>query len=101
MKISGDLLDFPVIINIKPDMKTADTVSQGFFAVPNLRTKLNLLVTLLNDEATFYKVIVFLQNEKPSPPIPESIYNDCMEKKMCWSFMEINATDANQFHAAV
>ena len=63
MKISGDLLDFPVIINIKPDMKTADTVSQGFFAVPNLRTKLNLLVTLLNDETALYKVIVFCKTK--------------------------------------
>ncbi len=62
-KIAGDLLDFPVEINVKPEIKTAETVSQAYYEVPNLKTKLNLLVELLSDNVLFKKVIVFCKTK--------------------------------------
>lgn len=64
LKIAGDLLDFPVEINIRPEVKTAETVSQAYFTVPNLKTKLNLLVDLLRDDQLFTKVIVFCKTKE-------------------------------------
>lgn len=58
-KIAGDLLDYPVEIEIRPDLKTAETVTQVHYKVPNLRGKLNLLTELLKDEKVFNKVIIF------------------------------------------
>ncbi len=62
-KISSDFLDFPVIIQITPEQRTAETVSQEFYKVPNLRAKLNLLEYLLKDTDTFRKVIVFCKTK--------------------------------------
>ncbi len=62
-KISGDFMDFPVIINITPEVRTADTVSQEYYKVPNLRSKLNLLEFLLKDENEFKKVILFCKTK--------------------------------------
>ncbi len=62
-RIAGDLLDFPVEISIKPEVKTAETVSQACYQVPNLKAKLNLLVELFSDNEIFTKVIVFCKTK--------------------------------------
>jgi len=62
-KIADDFVKFPVTINIEPEKKTADNVSQLVYEVPNLSTKINLLVHLLADENTFNKVIVFCKTK--------------------------------------
>jgi len=56
--VSEDFLVGPAEIRISPEIKTAKTVSQCVYYVPNLRTKINLLEYLLLDE-TFRKVIIF------------------------------------------
>lgn len=61
-KISGDFLDFPIEIHITPEVRTAETVSQEYFKVPNMRTKLNLLEHFLV-EAEFTKVIIFCKTK--------------------------------------
>jgi ATP-dependent RNA helicase RhlE len=61
-KISGDFMDFPTEIHIAPEVKTAETVSQEYYEVPNLRTKLNLLEHLLVQE-DFKKVIIFCKTK--------------------------------------
>lgn len=68
-KISGDFLDFPVEIHIEPGRKTAETVSQGVYATPNLRTKLNLLQYLLNSSEEFRKVILFCKTKASATAI--------------------------------
>lgn len=62
-KIAGDVLDFPVEIHITPDMKTAETVTQVFYEVPNMKTKLNLLMNLLYNEKEWRKVILFCKTK--------------------------------------
>ncbi|HNP47780.1 MAG TPA: DEAD/DEAH box helicase [Bacteroidia bacterium] len=61
-KISQDFLVAPVEIRIAPEIKTAKTVSQVVYFVPNLRTKINLLEFLISDTA-FRKVIVFCKTK--------------------------------------
>jgi ATP-dependent RNA helicase RhlE len=58
LKFSEEFLDFPEVIEISPQATAATTVEQYFYAVPNLRTKIELLELLLSDEA-FTRVIVF------------------------------------------
>ena len=67
-QISGDVLDFPVVIDVKPEVRTADTVSQCWYPVPNLRTKLNLLVHLFKNEA-MRKVILFCKTKESAANI--------------------------------
>ena len=62
-KIANDFLDFPVEINIKPEVRTADTVSQEVYLVPNLKSKINLLKHLLNKDELLKKVIVFCKTK--------------------------------------
>ena len=62
-RIAADFLDFPVEINIQPEVKTAATVTQACYRVPNLRTKLNLLLHLLGEGANFTKVIIFCRTK--------------------------------------
>lgn len=56
--IADDFLDLPMEVNITPQVKTAKTVTQCLYHVPNLKTKINLLELLLTDE-TFNRVIIF------------------------------------------
>ena len=62
-KIAGDFLDFPVEIQIRPDMKTAETVSQAWYSIPNLKSKINLLEKLLLQENDWKKVIIFCKTK--------------------------------------
>lgn len=63
-KIAGDFLDFPVEIQIKPEIKTAETVEQAVYETPNLRSKLNLLEWFLEKKDELSKVIVFCKTKE-------------------------------------
>lgn len=60
--ISEDFLVAPMEIRVSPEIKTAKTVSQCVYYVPNLRTKINLLEHMLLDPA-FRKVIIFCKTK--------------------------------------
>ncbi|HNS11782.1 MAG TPA: DEAD/DEAH box helicase [Bacteroidia bacterium] len=60
--ISEDFLVAPMEIRISPEIKTAKTVSQCVYYVPNLRTKINLLEHMLLDQE-FRKVIIFCKTK--------------------------------------
>ena len=61
-KISGDFMKFPLVIDIEPERKTAQTVDHLYIKVPNLKTKINLLEHLLEGKA-FRKVIIFCRTK--------------------------------------
>jgi len=61
-KVAADFLDRPMEINITPERRTAKSVSQELYAVPNLKTKINLLNFLLIDPA-LSRVIVFCKTK--------------------------------------
>jgi ATP-dependent RNA helicase RhlE len=47
--LTDQFLDRPVVIRIEPEVRTAKTVSQSLYYVPNLKSKTNLLLHLLSD----------------------------------------------------
>lgn len=57
-RIADDFLEFPIIVEVEPEQRTASTVSQLLYLTPNLKTKLNLLNNLLAQE-DLKKVIIF------------------------------------------
>jgi ATP-dependent RNA helicase RhlE len=63
-KIADDFMEFPVVINIVPVIKTAATVSQSVYKVSNLSTKINLLFFFLHQKEVFAKVIIFCKSKK-------------------------------------
>lgn len=58
-KIAGDFLAFPLKIEVTAQATPAKTVKQVVYKVPNVKTKINLLQFLLQDEEAFQRLIVF------------------------------------------
>jgi len=51
-------------VEVSPSATPVETVSQVFYRVPNLPTKINLLAFLLKDETAFNRVIVFTKSKR-------------------------------------
>ena len=66
--VADNFLDMPMIINIAPETKTAKGISQVIYAVPNLKTKINLLDYFLADES-FSRVIIFCKTKNSATNI--------------------------------
>jgi ATP-dependent RNA helicase RhlE len=62
-RIAGDFLEFPTIIQIEPEQKTAATVSQAVYFTPNIRSKINLLNNLLENGNHFSRVMIFCRTK--------------------------------------
>ncbi|MBE7177302.1 MAG: DEAD/DEAH box helicase [Mucilaginibacter polytrichastri] len=56
--LSGNFLDFPIVVEVTPQATPAATVSQLVYKVPNLRTKINLLQYVLEKQGEG-KVMIF------------------------------------------
>lgn len=67
-KIAADFVAFPTVIEIEPEHKTAKSVSQQAYSVPNLKTKINLLSHLLKQKSAdgliIKKLIVFCRSKE-------------------------------------
>jgi len=62
--LSAEFLEFPMKVEVSPSATPVETVSQVFYRVPNLPTKINLLAYLLKDETAFNRVIVFTKSKR-------------------------------------
>ncbi len=62
-KLSEEFLEFPEVAAITPQATAVETVSQKMFLVPNIKTKINLLLYLLTDTINFKRVIVFVKTK--------------------------------------
>ena len=71
-KLSGEFLDFPLKIEVTPQATAARQVSQFQIAVPNFKTKINLLVHLLHD-LEFSRVILFTRTRQAADDISKYI----------------------------
>ena len=72
-KISDDFMEFPVFIDVVPQVKTAAKIEQYLYTVNSFQTKLNLLNFLLSDKENFNKVIIFCKSKKNANRIAEVI----------------------------
>ncbi|MDN3668747.1 DEAD/DEAH box helicase [Echinicola jeungdonensis] len=76
-KISEEFLEFPEKVEVALQATTAETISQRKYFIPNIKTKINLLCHLLNDEKV-KRVIVFTKSRRNA----ESVYNYLERKGM-------------------
>ena len=62
-KIAGDFLKNPLTVEVGAQATPAQTVTQLMYAVPNFKTKINLLQKLLKDVDQFKKLIIFCKTK--------------------------------------
>lgn len=58
-KISADFLEFPTVVEASEQATPAQTVEQQLYFVPNTKTKINLLKSLLEDGEGIERLIIF------------------------------------------
>ena len=63
-QLSGEFLLYPQKIEITPPATPARRVDQTLYYIPNIRTKLNFLGYLLQDEAQFNRVMIFARTKE-------------------------------------
>ncbi|MBS1951565.1 MAG: ATP-dependent RNA helicase RhlE [Cytophagales bacterium] len=62
-RLSQEFLEFPVKVEITPQATTASKVEQEVYLVPNLKTKINFLEYLLNNNKSYSRVIIFTRTK--------------------------------------
>lgn len=60
-KLAGDFLEFPTKIEVEQEATPISLVEQRLYEARNFKTKLNLLLFLLKNEADISRVIVFVK----------------------------------------
>ncbi|NOR73911.1 MAG: DEAD/DEAH box helicase [Draconibacterium sp.] len=63
-KLAEEFLDYYEKLEIAPTATPVEKVTQVAYRVPNYRTKLNLIETLLEDEETFSRVVIFVKTKE-------------------------------------
>ena len=61
--IADEFLEFPKVIEVTPQSTAAETVEHYYYKTPNIKTKINLLSHLFEDQA-FDKVIIFTRTKE-------------------------------------
>ena len=69
VRLSENFLEFPERVEVAPQATTAEMVSQRIYELPNIKTKINLLLYLLSNEEEFNRVIVFTKTKKTANDI--------------------------------
>lgn len=76
-RLSHEFLEFPERVEVAPQATTAETIQQVKYEVPNIKTKINLLIHLLEDPS-LNRVIIFTKSRKNA----ESVYSYLERKKI-------------------
>ena len=84
-KLSYDFLEFPERVEVAIQATTADTIQQVKYFVPNIKTKINLLIHLLENE-DFKRVMIFTKSRKNA----DSVFS-YLERKHMGSIRVIHA----------
>jgi len=84
-KLSFDFLEFPEKVEIAIQATTAETIQQVKYLVPNIKTKINLLMHLLESQ-DFKRVMIFTKSRKNA----ESVFS-YLERKHMGSIRVIHA----------
>ena len=63
LSLSEEFLDFPEMVEVSPQATTVDTIEQIYYRVPNIKSKINFLETLLQQE-DFVRVIIFTRTKQ-------------------------------------
>ncbi|PSL05839.1 DEAD/DEAH box helicase [Cecembia rubra] len=76
-RLSHEFLEFPERVEVAPQASTAETIQQVKYEIPNIKTKINLLVHLL-ENSDLNRVIIFTKSRKNA----ESVYSYLERKKI-------------------
>jgi ATP-dependent RNA helicase RhlE len=73
-KMTDQFMNFPTVLEVEDfgDTKT-ETITQVLYHLPNYKTKVNLLHTLLRDDEVFDKVVVFVNTRLTAQKLTKSI----------------------------
>lgn len=85
--LAAEFLEFPERVEVAPSATTAETIAQVKYTVPNIKTKINLLAHLLQNEE-ISRAMIFTRSRKNA----ESVYS-YLERK---DFGEIRVIHANK-----
>ena len=85
--LAAEFLEFPERVEVAPSATTAETIAQVKYTVPNIKTKINLLANLLQNEE-ISRAMIFTRSRKNA----ESVYS-YLERK---DFGEIRVIHANK-----
>ena len=74
LKMTDQFMNFPTVLEVEDfgDTQT-ETVTQVLYHVPNYKTKINLLRSLLRDDEVFDKVVVFVNSRLTAQKLTKSI----------------------------
>ena len=75
-QLSANFLEFPTVIEVTPQATPAQTVTQKLFYVPNVKTKINLLKKLLDEEGDITKLMIFCKTRTAA----EDVYKFLLRK---------------------
>lgn len=75
--LSTEFLEFPERVEVTPSATTAETIAQVKYHVPNIKTKINLLAHLLENEE-INRAIIFTRSRKNA----ESVFSFLDRKQM-------------------
>jgi ATP-dependent RNA helicase RhlE len=64
VELSHEFLEFPMKIEVSPQSMVAETINQQLYLVPNLKTKINLLLHLLSRDEHNHRILVFTRTKK-------------------------------------
>ncbi len=62
VSLSEEFLEFPEVAEVAPQATTVDTIEQQLYELPNLKSKINMLEYLL-DQEEFSRVIIFTRTK--------------------------------------
>lgn len=80
--LAGDFLKFPTKVEVTQQATPAETVSQVLYHVPNIRTKINLMMHLLQDQEEVRKLIVFCKTKTTADNISKYLVRQYGEEQV-------------------
>jgi ATP-dependent RNA helicase RhlE len=63
-RLSHEFLEFPIRLEVTPPATPSVRVKQELYEVPNIKTKINLLLRLLEDQASLSRIIIFTRTKE-------------------------------------
>lgn len=81
-ELSHNFLEFPTVIEITPQATPAQTVTQRMYEVPNVKTKINLLRELLEEEGDIKKLMIFCKTRAAADDVYKFLLRKFGEKEV-------------------
>ena len=72
-KLSAEFLEFPVKVEVTPPATPARQVQQELYHIPNIKTKINFLEYLLEQEEEFNRVMIFTRTKQSADDVTNFI----------------------------